>query len=56
MAIVREIEPWDEILAEGREDERLEADLRAAGLVLDQFLTDDDELFALSLIGAGPTR
>ena len=33
--------------------ERLEADLRAAGLVLDQFLTDDDELFALSLIGAG---
>ena len=36
--------------------ERLEADLRAAGLVLDQFLTDDDELFALSLIGAGPTR
>ena len=36
--------------------ERLEADLRAAGLVLDQFLTDADELFALSLIGAAPTR
>jgi L-histidine N-alpha-methyltransferase len=36
--------------------ERLEADLRAAGLVLDQFLTDDDELFALSLIGAAPAR
>jgi len=35
---------------------RLEADLRAAGLVLDQFLTDPDELFALSLIGAAPTR
>jgi L-histidine N-alpha-methyltransferase len=36
--------------------ERLEADLRAAGLVLDQFLTDDDEFFALSLIGAAPAR
>jgi L-histidine N-alpha-methyltransferase len=36
--------------------ERLEADLRAAGLVLDQFLTDADERFALSLIGAAPTR
>jgi L-histidine N-alpha-methyltransferase len=29
---------------------RLEADLAAAGLRLDQFLTDPDELFALSLI------
>jgi L-histidine N-alpha-methyltransferase len=36
--------------------ERLEADLRAAGLVLDQFLTDPDELFALSLIGAARAR
>jgi hypothetical protein len=24
--------------------------------VLDQFMTDEDELFALSLIGAAPTR
>jgi L-histidine N-alpha-methyltransferase len=36
--------------------ERLEADLRAAGLVLDQFLTDPDELFGLSLIGAARAR
>jgi L-histidine N-alpha-methyltransferase len=36
--------------------ERLEADLHAAGLVLDQFMTDEDDLFALSLIGAAPTR
>jgi L-histidine Nalpha-methyltransferase len=36
--------------------ERLEADLRAAGLVLDQFLTDPEELFALSLIGAARAR
>jgi L-histidine Nalpha-methyltransferase len=35
---------------------RLEADLHAAGLVLDQFLTDPDDLFALSLIGAAPAR
>ena len=31
---------------------RLEADLRAAGLRLREFLTDPDDLFALSLIGA----
>jgi L-histidine N-alpha-methyltransferase len=30
---------------------RLEADLRAAGLRLHEFLTDPDELFALSLVG-----
>jgi L-histidine N-alpha-methyltransferase len=36
--------------------ERLEADLHAAGLVLDRFMTDEEELFALSLIGAAPTR
>ena len=30
---------------------RLEADLRAAGLRLREFLTDPDDLFALSLIG-----
>ena len=34
--------------------ERLEADLAAAGLRLDQYLTDPDELFALSV--AGPIR
>ena len=31
--------------------ERLEADLRAAGLGLREFYTDADELFALSLVG-----
>jgi L-histidine N-alpha-methyltransferase len=36
--------------------ERIEADLEAAGLVLDEFLTDADDRFALSLIGAAPTR
>ena len=36
--------------------ERLEADLRAAGLVLRDFLTDPDELFAVSVSGAAPTR
>jgi len=36
--------------------ERLEADLHAAGLHLDEFLTDLDELFALSLIAAGRAR
>ena len=36
--------------------ERLEADLDAAGLELDRFMTDEDDLFALSLIGAAPTR
>ena len=36
--------------------ERLEADLHAAGLHLDEFLTDPDELFALSLIAAGRAR
>ena len=56
MAIARDIEPWDELLARGREDERLEADLRAAGLVLRDFLTDSDELFAVSVSGAAPTR
>ena len=36
--------------------ERLEADMRAAGLVLHEFLTDPDDLFAVSLSGAAPTR
>ena len=35
---------------------RLEADFRAAGLVLHEFLTDPDDLFALSLSGAAPAR
>jgi L-histidine N-alpha-methyltransferase len=34
--------------------ERLHADLAAAGLELREFLTDPDELFALSV--AGPVR
>jgi L-histidine Nalpha-methyltransferase len=36
--------------------ERLEADMRAAGLVLHEFLTDPGDLFAVSLSGAAPTR
>ena len=35
---------------------RLEADLRAAGLVLHEFLSDLDDLFAVSLSGAAPAR
>jgi L-histidine Nalpha-methyltransferase len=35
---------------------RLEADLAAAGLGLRAWLTDPDDLFALSLSGAGPAR
>ena len=31
--------------------ERLEADYRAAGLALEHWYTDEDELFALSLAG-----
>ena len=36
--------------------ERLEADLKAAGLRLHEFLTDPDDLFALSLAGVRPVR
>jgi L-histidine N-alpha-methyltransferase len=36
--------------------ERVEADLAAAGLELQEFLTDPDDLFALSLAGVRPAR
>ena len=36
--------------------ERVEADLAAAGLRLEEWLTDPDELFALSLAGVRPAR
>jgi L-histidine Nalpha-methyltransferase len=36
--------------------ERLEADLRAAGLELHHFLTDPDDLFAVSVSGVAPAR